>query len=269
MTSRSSAASSGGRALRLALAGAALTLVLAAAASARDPQTSERALIPPDRIGVVVLDLSLSITDDDYAAIRRTLRSLVAEDATIGARRVLGRPVRAASSRDLRDGAEADPPSPRRAAARARRNPWTQTFRAGTRISAALELAKSMLERDQVAGRLDPPRQRPRDGARRRPRARAHDRGASARGHPASRRAARALERRVSLFEGLLEKDADRRLRASQVPAAPTATPRDRRRDSRALARARRAALPRCSPRTSACRPARAARVRGPRGIPA
>ena len=29
-------------------------------------------------------------------------------------------------------------------------NPWTQTFSAGTRISSALELAKSMLERDEV-----------------------------------------------------------------------------------------------------------------------
>jgi hypothetical protein len=30
-------------------------------------------------------------------------------------------------------------------------NPWTQTFRAGTRISVALDLAKSVLERDEVA----------------------------------------------------------------------------------------------------------------------
>ena len=62
----------------------ALALVLAAAASARDPQTTERALIPQDTVGVVVLDLSLSITDDDYAGIRRTLRRLVAEEAPIG-----------------------------------------------------------------------------------------------------------------------------------------------------------------------------------------
>ena len=30
-------------------------------------------------------------------------------------------------------------------------NPWTQSFRAGTRISVAVDLAKSMLERDEVA----------------------------------------------------------------------------------------------------------------------
>ena len=30
-------------------------------------------------------------------------------------------------------------------------NPWTQSFRAGTRISVALDLAKSALERDEVA----------------------------------------------------------------------------------------------------------------------
>ena len=70
--------------VRAILAGGALALVLAAAASARDPQTTEQALIPQDTVGVVVLDLSLSITDDDYAAIRRTLRRLVAEEASIG-----------------------------------------------------------------------------------------------------------------------------------------------------------------------------------------
>jgi hypothetical protein len=70
--------------VRLVLAGGAVALVLAAAATARDPQTSEHALVPPDRIGVVVLDLSLSITDSDYGTLTRTLRRLIAEDATIG-----------------------------------------------------------------------------------------------------------------------------------------------------------------------------------------
>jgi len=137
--------------VRLVLAGGAVALVLAAAATARDPQTSEQALVPPDRIGVVVLDLSLSITDDDYVAIRRTLRRLVAEDATVGLAVFSDVPYEL-----LPPGTPASElksvlrllVAPRLGPVR---NPWTQTFRAGTRISAALELARSMLQRDQIA----------------------------------------------------------------------------------------------------------------------
>ena len=136
--------------IRLLLAGGALALVLVAAASARDPQASESPLVPPDRIGVVVLDLSLSITDDDYATIRRTLRRLVAEDASIGLAVFSDAPYELLPPGT--PSAELAPilrllVAPRLGPVQ---NPWTQTFRAGTRISTALELAKSMLERDQV-----------------------------------------------------------------------------------------------------------------------
>jgi von Willebrand factor type A domain len=137
--------------VRLVLVAAPLALVLAAAATARDPKTSEQTLVPPDRIGVVVLDLSLSITDDDYVTIRRTLRRLVAEKATIGLAVFSDAPYEL-----LPPGTPAKELQPiLRLLVAPRlgpvRNPWTQTFRAGTRISSALDLAKSMLERDQVA----------------------------------------------------------------------------------------------------------------------
>jgi NAD(P)-dependent dehydrogenase (short-subunit alcohol dehydrogenase family) len=137
--------------VRVVLAGGALALVLAAAASARDPQTTERALIPPDRVGVVVLDLSLSITDDDYATIRRVLRRLIAEEAAVGVVVFSDAPYEL-----LPPGTPADELAPMLRLLVAPRlgpvqNPWTQTFRAGTRISSALELAKSILERDQVS----------------------------------------------------------------------------------------------------------------------
>lgn len=138
--------------IRVALAGGALALVLAAAASARDPQTTERALIPPDRVGVVVLDLSLSITDDDYTAIRRVLRRLVAEEARVGV--VVFSDVPYELLPPGTPAAELKPMLRLLVAPRLGpvQNPWTQTFRAGTRISVALELAKSILERDQVSG---------------------------------------------------------------------------------------------------------------------
>ena len=137
--------------IRLVLAAAALALVLTAAATARNPRTSEQTLVPPDRIGVVVLDLSLSITDDDYATIRNTLRRLVAENASIGLAVFSDAPYEllppGTSAKELQ-------PILRLLVAPHLgpvRNPWTQTFRAGTRISSALDLAKSMLDRDQVA----------------------------------------------------------------------------------------------------------------------
>ena len=137
-------------AVRAVLALGALALVLAAAAAARDPKTSESALVPPDRIGVVVLDLSLSITDDDYATIRRTLRRLVDEQASIGLVVFSDVPYEL-----VPPGTPAEEFSPILRLLVAPRlgpvqNPWTQTFRAGTRISVALQLARSMLERDKV-----------------------------------------------------------------------------------------------------------------------
>jgi hypothetical protein len=137
--------------IRLVLAGSALALVLAAAATARDPRTSEQPLVPPDRIGVVVLDLSLSITDDDYATIRQALRRLVVEDATIGLAVFSDTPYELLPPGT--PSSELKPVLRLLVAPRLGpvRNPWTQTFRAGTKISSALELAKSMLERDEVA----------------------------------------------------------------------------------------------------------------------
>jgi hypothetical protein len=137
--------------VRLVLAGGAVALVLSAAASARAPETSERPLVPPDRIGVVVLDLSLSITDEDLAPIRRTLRRLIEEDATIGL--VVFSDVPYELLPPGTSAAELQPilrllVPPRLGPVQ---NPWTQTFRAGTRVSVALELARSMLERDAIA----------------------------------------------------------------------------------------------------------------------
>jgi hypothetical protein len=136
--------------IRLVLAGGALALVLAAAAAARDPDTTEQALIPPDRVGVVVLDLSLSITDGDYAAIRSTLRRVVAEEAIVGLVVFSDVPYEllppGTPASELRPLLRLLVP-PRLGPVQ---NPWTQTFRAGTRISVALDLARASLERDQV-----------------------------------------------------------------------------------------------------------------------
>jgi len=138
------------RLLRGALVVAALVLLGAAAASARELETQERGLLPDGTTGVVVVDLSLSIADEDYNAVRRSLRRLIAEDSRIGlvvfsdvAYELLPPGTPASELRPmlrLLVPPKLGPPI----------NPWSSTFRAGTRISAALELAGDMLERDGV-----------------------------------------------------------------------------------------------------------------------
>ena len=138
------------RLLRLALAAAAVGLLAAAAASASNLDTREQALIPSETTGVVVVDLSLSVADEDYNLVRRALRRLIAEDASIGlvvfsdvAYELLPPGTPASALRPmlrLLVAPRLGPPV----------NPWSQTFRAGTRISAALAVARGMLERDRV-----------------------------------------------------------------------------------------------------------------------
>jgi hypothetical protein len=136
--------------LRFVLGTAAVALIVAAAASARSLESRQGGLLPDGRTGVVVVDLSLSISDDDYDAVRRALRRLIAEDASIGlvvfsdvAYELLP-PGTSASELEpilrLLVPPRLGPPV----------NPWTGTFRAGTQISTALELARGMLERDGV-----------------------------------------------------------------------------------------------------------------------
>ena len=138
------------RVLRLAFAGAAIALVVAATATARGLDTREEGLLPSGTTGVVVIDLSLSIADEDYHAVRRALRRLIAEDASIGL--VVFSDV---AYELLPPGTPASEMRPMLRLLIPPRlgnpvNPWTQTFRAGTRISTALELARGMLERDNV-----------------------------------------------------------------------------------------------------------------------
>lgn len=139
------------RALRLAFAAAAILLVLAAAAHARGLDAARPGLVPSGTTGVAVIDLSLSITDEDYAAVRAAFSRLIAENASIGLVVFSDVPY------------ELLPPGTPAAELRPMLrllvppklggqpvNPWVETFRSGTRISAAIELARKMLERDGV-----------------------------------------------------------------------------------------------------------------------
>lgn len=137
------------RLLGVLLIAAAVALLALAAASARGLDVGERGLLPGST-GVLVIDLSLSIGNEDYDDIRRTVRRLIDDDAAVGL--VIFSDV----------GYELLPPGtpaselrpllrllvPRKSAPPV--NPWSRSFSAGTRISSALELAQDMLVRDRV-----------------------------------------------------------------------------------------------------------------------
>lgn len=138
------------RFIRRVLAVASVGLLAAAAASARGLDVGDRGLLPSGSSGVVVLDLSLSIADDDYRLVRAALSRLIRADAPVGLLVFSDTPYEL-----LPPGTPASelrpvlrllvPPAGGRPV-----NPWVQTFRAGTRISSALQLARDMLARDRV-----------------------------------------------------------------------------------------------------------------------
>ncbi|MBA2298825.1 MAG: VWA domain-containing protein [Actinobacteria bacterium] len=138
------------RILRTAFAGAALLLVVAAAAHARGLDASKPGLVPSGTTGVAVIDLSLSITDEDYRSVRNAFRRLIDQNASIGlvvfsdvAYELLPPGTPASELRPmlrLLVPPRLGPPI----------NPWVDTFRSGTRVSVALELARTMLERERV-----------------------------------------------------------------------------------------------------------------------
>ena len=117
---------------------------------ARHLDPRDRGLLPTGTTGVVVLDLSLSILDDQSGVVRRTLQSLVDSDARVGLVDLLRLAVRAPAAGHAREGAEAvirllTPGRDGKVV-----SPWTEAFRSGTRISTALQLAHDMLVGDRV-----------------------------------------------------------------------------------------------------------------------
>ena len=125
-------------------------LLAAAVVSARDLDPNDRGLLPAGTTGVVVLDLSLSIVDDQSGVVRRTLQTLIDADAPVGlvvfsdlAYELLppGTP-----PKELRPMIRMLTPNAEGKVV----NPWSDAFRAGTRISTALDLAHDMLVADRV-----------------------------------------------------------------------------------------------------------------------
>ena len=136
------------RAVLVALAG---LLVGAAYASSRGLESRTNELQPGGRSGVIVIDLSLSIVERDYADVAKVLERL------IRAGNPTGLVVFSDVSYELlppRTPAKELKPLLRfltPQGGKLPQNPWTPNFQAGTRISEALELAHTMLRRDRVS----------------------------------------------------------------------------------------------------------------------
>ena len=137
--------------MRAAICVLALSLAAIAYLSARGLGTRSTELSPRGSSGVVVVDLSLSIVNQDYLEIRDVLTRLVR------AGNPNGLVVFSDTAYEL-----LPPRTPARELVpllrfftirhgEAPRNPWEQSFQAGTRISEALEVAYRMLRRDHVS----------------------------------------------------------------------------------------------------------------------
>jgi hypothetical protein len=138
------------RIVRLALALAAVALLAAAAASARSLQVQPKGLLPTGTTGVVIVDLSLSIGDQNLQDVRRALRRVVNANEPIGFVVFSDVPYEL-----LPPGTPAKELQPILRLLAPEKGqlsyPWQQAYRAGTRISEALELARDMLQRDRIS----------------------------------------------------------------------------------------------------------------------
>jgi hypothetical protein len=138
------------RVVRVGLAVALAVVFGLAVLATRSSGQSQSDVVPGGTTGVVVIDLSKSIITREFATIGATLRRLIATDTPTGVVVFSDVPY------------ELLPPgSPASALVPLLRfftpvngvspaNPWQATFRAGTTISAALELAHQMLLRGNV-----------------------------------------------------------------------------------------------------------------------
>jgi hypothetical protein len=140
--------------VRVALALVLVALVVLTALAARHPQVNKRPLLPPNSGGIVVLDLSASISPDTYSRIGQELQNLVDAGGRYGlvvfsstAYEALPPGTPASALQPLirfftlpKQVAPGEQPS-------YILNPWTKSFTSGTQISRGLDLARQ-IERD-------------------------------------------------------------------------------------------------------------------------
>jgi hypothetical protein len=137
-------------ATRLVVALAVLALLAGALVAAFGTGPSRSEIVPEGTSGILVIDLSKSIIESEFEPIGAALRRLISTNTPTGL--VVFSDV-AYELLPPHAPASALVPllrffTPRKGVYPT--NPWQATFRAGTRISVALELAHEMISRDQI-----------------------------------------------------------------------------------------------------------------------
>jgi hypothetical protein len=141
--------------VRIVLGTAAVAAALVAAVAAARSDTSPPEYLPPGTDGLVVLDVSASISAETYRRIAATLDGLAASNGRYGLvlfsdSAYLALPPRSRAS-GLREFARFfRVPRPQKGGLLARppRSPWTDAFSAGTRISIGLSLALDVVRQE-------------------------------------------------------------------------------------------------------------------------
>jgi hypothetical protein len=144
--------------IRVGAAAALLALAVTAILLGRHPDVREIRFLPEGSSGIVVLDLSASISSETYSRIGQTLTELSESRGRYGlvvfsdsAYEALP-PGSPASALEPMVRFFTLPPQTRPGVAPTfPLNPWTDSFSAGTRISTGLELARSILIDDRLA----------------------------------------------------------------------------------------------------------------------
>lgn len=144
--------------VRFTVGGALVALLAVAFAMALDRDVKVGAFLPPERSGIVVVDMSASVSPLTYRRIGRALRRIAAANEPVGVivfsdaayelfppgtpGKELDPLVRyfTAISADDRPAFEAVFPA----------NPWQGGFAGGTRISEGLRVARNVLKRDEI-----------------------------------------------------------------------------------------------------------------------
>ena len=165
-------------------------------------ETREPGLIPSGTTGVVVVDLSLSIADEDYAGGQTRVPPARRREREHRPGRLLGCRVRAASARHAGIRAPADAEAARGAEARAAGEPVDADV---PRRHQDLVLARARAPHARAGRRAlgrDPPRQRPRDRTGRRACAGANGRQPAPELDRAARARPRAFDRRPADLPG-------------------------------------------------------------------
>jgi hypothetical protein len=145
------------RRLRLAFAALAVAATIAFLLSAIRQPAQTGSLLPPSSSGLVVLDVSASISSDTYARIAATLERLIDSNGSYGlilfsdtAYQALPPNTPSSELKPLLRFFDVPTETSPGALPQAPRSPWTDAFGAGTRISTGLSLALDVIRKERL-----------------------------------------------------------------------------------------------------------------------